>query len=209
MHDERLKRRAAVNGLNASPRPGRGPALAAAARRGTANGPFQSPRRSAGPPPRPKPVNFGFIGALWVAASLGLSCRSLPPLPPADLSAPGWRVQPGQAVWKPAKNRPELAGELLLASNTNGNFFVQFTKTPFALATAQRVGDRWQIELGAGDYRRSGRGRPPARFAWFQLPAALAGTAVSGDWNFDLVATNSWRLENHRTGEALEVSFFP
>ena len=117
-------------------------------------------------------------------------------------------MQQGQALWKPTKSRPELAGELLLATNANGDFFVQLSKTPFTLATAQRIGDQWQIEFGSGDYRRAGRGQPPGRFVWFQLPPALAGAGVSGDWNFDRVTTNSWRLENHRTGETLEGGFF-
>jgi hypothetical protein len=146
---------------------------------------------------------------LLLALLFCVSCRSLPPLPPADLSAPGWRVQQGQALWKPTKSRAELAGELLLATNANGNFFVQFAKTPFTLATVQRIDDRWQIDLGSGDYRRTGRGEPPSRFAWFQLPTALAGSSVSSHWSFDHITTNSWRLENHRTGESLEGGFFP
>ena len=149
------------------------------------------------------------LATLLLAANLGVSCRSLDPLPPVDLSAPGYRVQQGQALWKPTKTRPELAGELLLATRTNGDLFVQFMKTPFTLATAQRVGDQWQIDLGSGDYRRRGHGPPPVRFVWFQLPAALAGAGVSGNWSFERVTTNSWRLENHRTGEALEGGFFP
>ena len=149
------------------------------------------------------------IATLLLAAGLGVSCRSLVRWPPVDLSAPGYRVQQGQALWKPTKTRPELAGELVLAIKTNGDFFVQFTKTPFTLATAQRVGDQWQIDLGSGDYRRSGHGPPPVRFVWFQLPAALAGAGVSRNWSFDRVTTNSWRLENHRNGEALEGGFFP
>ena len=79
-------------------------------------------------------------------------CRTTPPLPPADFSAPGWHVQQGQAVWKPSQSRPELAGDLLLATNVNGNFFLQFSKMPFPLATARVSGDRWQIEFGADKY---------------------------------------------------------
>jgi len=153
-------------------------------------------------------LDYHSLATLLLAAGLCVSCRSLPPLPPADLSTPGWRVQQGQAIWKPTKTRPELAGELLLATNRNGDFLVQLAKTPFTLATAQMVDDRWRIEFGSGDYQRGGRGEPPARFVWFQLPRALAGTNVSLDWNFERVTTNSWRLENHRTGETLEGSFF-
>ena len=37
----------------------------------------------------------------------------------------------------------------------------------------------------------------------------LAEAAVRDDWKFERVTTNSWRFENHRTGETLEGGFFP
>lgn len=136
-------------------------------------------------------------------------CHTAKPLPPADFSAPGWRVQKGQAVWKSLTGRPELAGDLLLATNRNGDFLIQFSKMPFPLATAQVAGGQWQIEFGADQYSGHGRGTPPNRFAWFQLPGALRDAKVGGNWQFTHVETNSWRLENSRTGEALEGEFFP
>jgi hypothetical protein len=136
-------------------------------------------------------------------------CRTAPPLAPADFLAPGWRVQQGQAIWKPSSNRPELAGDLLLATNVNGNFFIQFSKIPFPLATAQISGDQWQIEFGTDNSSSHGRGMPPNRFAWFQLPRALPGGSLDGNWQFQNATTNSWRLENPRTGETLEGEFFP
>ena len=136
-------------------------------------------------------------------------CGTSNPLPSADFSAPGWRVQQGQAVWKPSAARPELAGDLLLATNVNGNFFLQFSKMPFPLATAQVSGGQWQIEFGADRFSWQGRGTPPGRFGWFQLPRALLDGKITGDWNFTRVETNSWRLENPRTGESLEGGFFP
>jgi hypothetical protein len=148
-------------------------------------------------------------GVLALLSALVLSgCRGLPALPPTDLSAPGWRVQQGQAVWKPTRNKLELAGELLLATNANKSFLVQFTKTPFPLATAQVSGESWQIEFGSGEYSRRGHGQPPARFVWFQLPRAMAGAELSRDWKFKQRENNSWRLENLRTGESLEGAFF-
>ncbi|HEX5397947.1 MAG TPA: hypothetical protein VFY06_02755 [Verrucomicrobiae bacterium] len=138
-----------------------------------------------------------------------VSCRTAGPLPAADLSAPGWRVLQGQAVWKPAANRPELAGDLLLATNMNGNFFVQLTKDPFPLATAESVDGQWAIEFGADEHSWRGRGRPPERFVWFQLPRALLDKTIANNWHFENVATNSWRLENRHTGETLEGGFFP
>ena len=144
-----------------------------------------------------------------LAAVLAAGCRTAPPLPPADFSAPGWRVQQGQAVWKPTRSRPELAGELLLATNANGFFFVQFSKPPFSLATAQIRNGQWQIEFGNGERRWSGRGEPPSRFAWFQLPGALAGQVLKANWRFTRLTPETWRLENPRTGESLEGGLFP
>ena len=128
---------------------------------------------------------------------------------PVDLSAPGWRVQQGQAVWKPTRRRPELTGELLLATNVNGNVFVQFAKPPITLATARVIDGEWHLEFGSGEYSRNGTGRPPGRFAWFKLPAALAGALPGRDWQFKRIPPNSWLLENLHTGERLEGVFFP
>ncbi len=136
-------------------------------------------------------------------------CRTSPPLLPADFSAPGWRVQQGQAVWRPPENRPEITGDLLLATNVNGNFFLQFSKTPFPLATARVSDGRWQIEFGVDKFSWHGDGNPPHRSVWFELPRALLDANIGGKWRFARVETNSWRLENPRTGESLEGEFFP
>jgi hypothetical protein len=136
-------------------------------------------------------------------------CRTTGPMPPADFSTPGWKVQSGQAVWNPPANRPELAGDLLLATNANGNCFIQFSKLPFPLVTAQISGDRWQIEFGADEHAWQGQGAPPDRFAWFQLPRTLCGLNPPGSWRFTRLGDESWRLENPRTGEKLEGVFIP
>jgi hypothetical protein len=149
-----------------------------------------------------------FILALLLLA-IFTGCRTAPPLPPADFSAPGWRVQQGQAVWKPSSDRPELAGDLLLATNADGNFFIQFSKMPFPLVTAQISGDQWQIEFGADKDTWHGRAAPPERFAWFQLPRALLGANPGGNWKFSSVENKFWHLENPRTGEFLEGEFSP
>jgi len=152
------------------------------------------------------------IGARRLAAALVLAsatgCRSLPPIPPADLNAPGWTVQQGQAVWKPNQSRPELAGELMLATNINGDCLVEFTKTPFALACARQINDQWRIEFGAGRHAWQGRGAGPQLFSWFELPRALAGRELSRAWRF--TQTNgTWRLVNRHNGERLEGAFPP
>ena len=152
-----------------------------------------------------RPIFIFFALLLFFCAG----CRTANQLPSADFSAPGWRVQQGQAVWKPSPDRPELAGDLLLATNADGNFFIQFSKIPFPLATAQVSGGQWQIEFGADRFSWHGNGTPPNRFGWFQLPRALLGGNLDGNWQFTNVNTNSWRLENPQTGESLEGVFFP
>ncbi|MGO8700279.1 MAG: hypothetical protein ACLQVY_21520 [Limisphaerales bacterium] len=136
----------------------------------------------------------------------GVSCRTAAPLAPADLSAPGWQLRQGQAVWKPSQDRPELAGDLLLAVNTNGDYLVQFTKTPFTLASAEVRGSRWQIAFGPRAW--SGRGAPPARFVWFQLAPLIEGKRVADPWQATRHADHSWRLQNSGAGEFLEGQLF-
>ncbi len=149
------------------------------------------------------------LGALLLGLAGTLSCRTSAPLPPANLSAPGWRVFSGQALWKPSRQHAELAADLMLATNSTGDYLVQLTKDPFPLVTAEVIGGQWQIQFQAGRYSRSGYGPPPARFPWFQLPPALRGAAPGPDWRFEWVNTNAWRLENPDTGETLEGAFFP
>lgn len=115
----------------------------------------------------------------------------------------------GQAIWQPPGHRAEMAGELLLATNVNGDFFVQFSKSPFTVATAEFSGGKWEIQFGAKDYHKSGRGAPPARFSWFELPRALNGSHPGSIWKFEYQPGGAWRLENRRTGETLEGRFFP
>lgn len=151
----------------------------------------------------------GSCSGVLLLLVLAAGCRTAARLPRADLTAPGWRVQSGQAIWKPSARRSELAGDLLLATNVNGNFFVQLTKDPFPVVTAESMDGQWQIEFGADEHSWRGRGEPPARLIWFQLPQVLLGEKIPGHWHFEAVTTNSWRLEDKQTGEALEGGFFP
>lgn len=145
---------------------------------------------------------------LVLLAVVFTGCRTSVPMPPADFSGGGWQVRQGQALWKPSVNRPELAGELLFATRTNGDCFVQFDKVPFPLATAQIKDAEWHIRFGTGKYAWHGRGEPPGRFVWFQLPRALASQPLAKHWKCERDG-DSWRLENRRTGESLEGSLTP
>jgi hypothetical protein len=148
-----------------------------------------------------------WIWNIGVAAFLSLllpACRLAPPLGTIDLSGAGWKVQQGQAVWKPQKNAPELAGDLLIATNhINQRAVVQFTKTPLPLVVAQTTSNSWQIEIPAQKKFYSGYGRPPARLGWFFLPNALAGTVPPKPWSFTRDG-EKWVLENSSTGQRIE-----
>ena len=146
---------------------------------------------------------------LFLLAGAMTGCRTAPLLAPANLATGGWQVRQGQAIWKPAKGRPELAGEIMLATQNSGAFLVQFTKTPFSLAAAQVTAEFWQVEFGSGRRRFAGHGQPPSRLVWFVLPRALAGGDLKSPWRFTHPAAGIWRLENWFTGESLEGGFFP
>ena len=133
-------------------------------------------------------------------------CRSLPPLPQANLSEPGWKVYEGQAVWRAKKDAPEIAGEILLATNRNNGAFVQFTKTPFPIVIAQTTANAWQVEAPAKSRRYTRSGSPPARVLWLQLPRAFQGLPLPKKWSWKN-SDDGWRIENISTGESLEGFF--
>jgi hypothetical protein len=150
------------------------------------------------------------IGAVLLAALVCCaSCTTLKDLPPVDLSAPGWVVHSGQAVWLPGGGRAEITGDLVFATNNTGDCFVQLLKTPFPIVTAQNVAGAWQIEFGANEHHWQGKGNPPGRFVWFHLPAALAGAPLPPNWRLEKTSAASFKLQNTSTGESLEGQFFP
>jgi hypothetical protein len=102
-----------------------------------------------------------------------------------------------------------MTGDLVFAANRNGDFFVQFLKTPLPIVTAESIRGSWQIEFGANEHHWQGQGRPPQRFAWFQLPGVLAHRPPIGNWHAAVASTNMFTLKNSSTGESLEGQFFP
>jgi hypothetical protein len=148
------------------------------------------------------------IRALLLVLFTATGCRTLPPLAPVNLSEPGWTVRQGQAVWQSGKERPEIAGELLVATKSNGEAFVQFTKTPFPLVIAQQVANHWQVQFPTQNKSYSGLGTPPSRLIWFPLAEALARKLPTDKWSWHQDA-NGWRLENRATKERLEGYFTP
>jgi hypothetical protein len=133
---------------------------------------------------------------LFLAAGCATSRR----LAPADLSAPGWTVQNGQAIWKSGNS--DLAGELIFARRSDGSTALQFIKTPLPLVTAQTRGDRWTITFVADNRTVSGRGAPPAQLLWLHLATALKRQTPPPPLAFATEA-DGWRLENKGTGESI------
>ncbi len=145
------------------------------------------------------------LGLILVLAG----CQTVGPLPAADLSQPGWSVRQGQAVWKPGRDRPDIAGEIVIATHPSGRSVVQFIKTPFPIVLAQRDNGRWQVQFGPEGRRFSGRGNPPRRLIWLRVPEILQSQTAPRQWELKPLGSASWSLENRSTGESLEIHLWP
>jgi hypothetical protein len=122
-----------------------------------------------------------------------------------DLSASGWTVRQGQAVWRRQAHAPEIAGELLVATHADGSTFVQFAKNPLPFVTAQTTTNRWRVEFIPQHRTWAGNGDPPQKIVWLHLAPCLSGdTSASGCWHFQRLPGGNWRMENPPSGEFLE-----
>lgn len=144
---------------------------------------------------------------LLAGLAILVGCRTAPP-PPANFSEPGWKVRQGQAVWRGEHGASEIAGELLVATHTNGRVYVQFTKTPMTLVSAQSTGTRWFINFPPNG-QWDGFGPPPSRVIWLHLAKFLDGSPPPSRWSWERKDDQSWRLENRATGESLEGFLTP
>lgn len=124
---------------------------------------------------------------------------------PVNLQEPGWTVRQGQAVWKMPSGH-EIAGDVLVGTAKGNKSFVQFTKTPFPILVGQTSGDHWQVEIPAEKKFYAGPGAPPKRLIWLYLPRALLGQTLPRGWSWRQTQED-WRLENQKTGEAIEGFF--
>lgn len=146
--------------------------------------------------------------ALLAALVLVAGCQT-PTTSLFTAAGPGWRVREGQALWRPRHGYPELAGDLVAVSDQNGRCLLQFSKTPLTLVSAQVTSTNWLIRFPPRRMSFSGRGKPPTRFLWTHLPAALAGKPLPGWLRFETKPDTFWRLENVRSGESLEGFLSP
>ncbi|MCB1125127.1 MAG: hypothetical protein KDM81_01425 [Verrucomicrobiae bacterium] len=144
----------------------------------------------------------------FLLSLLASGCHT-PELSPVDITGPGWVTQHGQAIWHARPGAPELAGELLFATNQLGDFVLSFSKPPMDLVLARRVGETWTIEFPAERRRFGGHGAATQRLLWLHLPGALAGRPLRTPLQFESDAGGGWRLANARTGETLEGYLAP
>jgi hypothetical protein len=176
-----------------------------------------SPRRSAHPLPRLFPPAarlsnrncLDFVAAIPFVLLLLTGCQTAHPLPPVNLAEGDWTTRQGQAVWRQRKAAPEIAGELIVATRSDGSSLVQFTKTPLPLVVAQSTSNSWQIQIVPNNKTYSGRGAPPSRLVWLHLPRCLAGLPPPKHWQWQPLENNGWRLSNQATGEFLEGYLTP
>jgi hypothetical protein len=126
-----------------------------------------------------------------------------------ETTGSGWRVQQGQALWRPEKGRPEFGGDLVLARDAAGDCLIQFDKTPMAILSAQVTSNRWLIKFPQRDLSFGGHGPGWTRFGWLYLPRALDGKPLPNDFHFEQKPDGGWRLENSRTGETVEGFLAP
>jgi len=145
-----------------------------------------------------------FTLIIWLAG-----CQTVPTLPPVNLSSGDWTLRQGQVVWSARHGAPEIAGELVVATNGEGRAFVQFTKTPLPFVVAQSTTNSWQLESVPNNQTYSGRGNPPTRALWLWLPRCLAGVTPPKPITWTSNADNGWRLQNNATGEFLEGYLSP
>lgn len=126
-----------------------------------------------------------------------------------NATGPGWRVQQGQALWRPESGLPEFGGDLVLARDDAGDCLIQFDKTPMAILSAQLTTNRWLIKFPQREMSFGGRGTGWTRFVWLYLPAALDGKPLPKNFKFARKPDGGWRLENSRTGETVEGFLSP
>lgn len=121
--------------------------------------------------------------AISIAALLA-GCATAPMSGPTVTA--DWRVHTGQAIWTPKGAAAGIAGELMMATNSTGDFVIEFSKPPFTIASAKRMGDRWQAEFPGEQKRFGGRGKGPERIIWLRLPEALRRVETrEGIWSVE------------------------
>jgi len=135
---------------------------------------------------------------LWLALA---GCVTAPKLAPINTSDAGWVVRQGQALWRNKVGAPEIAGEIILATNATGRAFIEFLKNPLPLVSAQVTPTQWQIEFVPEKREFSGRGSPPRQLTWLHLLRALQRMPVPEGLELIHTGEGAIRIENKASGE--------
>jgi len=108
-------------------------------------------------------------------------------------------------LWRSKKEAPEIAGEVILATNTTGHAFIQFLKNPLPLVTAQISPQGWQIEFIPEKRHFNGPGAPPRQLLWLHLLRALEQTRLPSGVEFGTIPEGGVRIEDKQTGESIAL----
>ena len=148
---------------------------------------------------------FWVLGLALVAGCFfSTGCRTAANDSLFTTSGTGWRLQEGQALWRPGRQYPELGGEVIVATHQDGRCAIQFIKTPLPLVLAQTDSTHWLIQFPPRQLSFAGKNTPPSRFLWLYLHAALAGQPLPDRLRFSRNSNGGWKLENTKSGETLE-----
>ena len=123
-----------------------------------------------------------------------------------DLSGPDWRTRQGWALWRTKKDAPEIAGEVIIGTNSTGRAFLQFLKNPLPLVTAENTPDHWSIEFVPERRSFSGGGTPPVQLTWLHLLRARQGIKVPK--RFTLTTTDAGEVEIADTVSGERIRLF-
>ncbi|HMJ89272.1 MAG TPA: hypothetical protein VK530_05625 [Candidatus Acidoferrum sp.] len=133
----------------------------------------------------------------------GVGCHSIQPMPVANLSEPGWKVQHGQGVWRASEDAPEIAGEILFATHRDGRTVLHFAKNPIPFVNVQTSNALWRVEFVPQQKTFSGKGAPTTRLIWVHLSRALSGEKTQSPLRLKRQSQGEFTFENSSTGESI------
>jgi hypothetical protein len=148
-------------------------------------------------------MNHHIIRSRIAACLLFLTACVSPHLAPMNTMEPGWRIQHGQAVWRPPSQKVEIAGDLEIATHPDGRKLITFTKTPFPIAVLQMSPKGWHISFPSEQKEFGAPGKPSTRLVWGELALCLDKIKPRDGWQFERTG-QQFRLENRKTAELLE-----
>jgi len=146
---------------------------------------------------------------------IGGGCHTVPTLPPADTSRPGWTLRQGQALWRVSGEAPDVAGELLFAANANGRLLLKFSKNPLPIVSVQCSNELWRVDFIPQRRSVGGTGTPTSRSVmahpaiWLGLARALNGIPPRSPLGFDGATNGSWTITNRLSGETISGFLHP